>query len=79
MPGSPTFNYLQAKKAGAKFICIDPMYTDSAQVFDADWVPIRPGTDHALALGIMNTLLAEDDPKTNPLIDWAFLNSYCWF
>ncbi|WP_438313129.1 molybdopterin-dependent oxidoreductase [Sporosarcina sp. FA9] len=74
-PGSPTFNYLQAKKAGAKFITIDPMYTDTAEVFDADWIPIRPGTDHALALGIMHSLLDEDDPITNPLIDWEFLNS----
>ncbi|TMN22146.1 dimethyl sulfoxide reductase subunit A [Lentibacillus cibarius] len=73
-PGSPTYNYLQAKKAGAQFISIDPKYTESAQVFDADWVPLRPGTDHALALAIMYTLLDEDDPKNNPLIDWDFLN-----
>lgn len=74
--GSPTYNYLQAKKAGAKFISIDPMYTQSAETFDADWVPIRPGTDDALALGIMHTLLDEDDPKNNSLIDWDFLDSY---
>src|SRR5699024_5174409 len=73
-PGSPTYNYLQAKKAGARFISIDPKYTDSAQVFNADWIPLRPGTDHALALAIMYTLLDEDDPKNNPLIDWEFLN-----
>ncbi|MFB6468109.1 molybdopterin-dependent oxidoreductase [Cytobacillus sp. Hz8] len=74
--GSATYNYYQAKKAGARFICIDPLYTASASVFDADWVPIRPGTDHALALGIMYTLLDEDDPKKNPLIKWDFLNKY---
>ncbi|NBJ70004.1 MULTISPECIES: molybdopterin-dependent oxidoreductase [Clostridia] len=73
-PGSPTYNYLQAKKAGAHFISIDPKYTESAQVFGADWVPIRPGTDDALAFGMMYTLLDEDDPKSNPLIDWDFLN-----
>ncbi|MDQ0155413.1 molybdopterin-dependent oxidoreductase [Robertmurraya andreesenii] len=74
--GSPTYNYLQAKKAGARFITIDPLYTDSASVFDADWVPIRPGTDDALALGMMYTLLDEDDPATNPLVKWDFLNKY---
>lgn len=74
--GSVTYNYLQAKKAGARFISIDPLYTDSANVFDADWVPVRPGTDDALALGIMYTLLDEDDPKTNPLVDWDFLKKY---
>ncbi|CAH2716820.1 Dimethyl sulfoxide reductase DmsA [Neobacillus rhizosphaerae] len=74
--GSATYNYLQAKKAGARFITIDPLYTDSANVFGAEWVPIRPGTDHALALGIMHTLLEEDDPITNPLVKWDFLNKY---
>ncbi|WP_045518357.1 molybdopterin-dependent oxidoreductase [Neobacillus niacini] len=72
-PGSPTYNFMQAKKAGARFISIDPSYTESARTFKADWVPVRPGTDHALALGIMNALLDEDDPITNPLIDWDFL------
>lgn len=74
--GSATYNYLQAKKAGARFITIDPLYTDSANVFGAEWVPIRPGTDHALALGIMHTLLEEDDPIINPLVKWDFLNKY---
>jgi anaerobic dimethyl sulfoxide reductase subunit A len=74
--GSATYNYLQAKKAGARFITIDPLYTDSANVFGAEWVPVRPGTDHALALGIMHTLLEEDDPIINPLIKWDFLNKY---
>lgn len=73
-PGGPIYHYLQAKKAGARFICIDPSYTDSANIFDADWVPVNPGTDHALALGIMHTLLVEDDPQKNPLIDWDFLH-----
>lgn len=74
--GSVTWNYLQAKKAGARFISIDPMYTESANVFDAEWYPIRPGTDDALAFAIMYTLLDEDDPETNPLIDWEFLDKY---
>jgi anaerobic dimethyl sulfoxide reductase subunit A len=74
--GSATYNYLQAKKAGARFISIDPIYTDSANVFEADWVPIRIGTDDALAFGIMHVLLEEDNPLTNPLVKWDFLNKY---
>ena len=69
-----TYNYLQAKKAGAKFIFIDPFYNDSAQVLADEWIPIRPGTDTAMLLAIGYTLITEDDPKTNPLIDWDFLN-----
>ncbi|EPU4434343.1 molybdopterin-dependent oxidoreductase [Morganella morganii] len=71
-PGSPTYNYYQAKKAGARFISIDPSYTATAELMDADWYPINPGTDHALALGIMHALLEMDSPE-NPLIDWEFL------
>jgi anaerobic dimethyl sulfoxide reductase subunit A len=72
--GNPAYNFLQAKKAGARFIAIDPIYTDTANVLGASWTPVRPGTDHALALGIMYTLLDEDEPMMNPLIDWDFLN-----
>jgi anaerobic dimethyl sulfoxide reductase subunit A len=66
--------YLEAKKAGAKFIFIDPLYNDSAKILADEWVPVRPATDHALALGMAHTLLVEDDTATNPLIDWDFLN-----
>jgi anaerobic dimethyl sulfoxide reductase subunit A len=65
--------YLDAKKAGAKFIFIDPYYNDSAMVLADEWVPVRPATDHALALGMAHTLLVEDDPVDFPLIDWDFL------
>ena len=74
--GNATYHYLQAKKAGARFISIDPMYTDTNNILNAEWVPIRPGTDHALALGIMYTLLEEDDPTSNPLVKWDFLKKY---
>jgi len=66
--------YRDAKKAGAKFIFIDPFYNDSAMILADEWVPVRLATDHALALGMAHTLLTEDDPTTNPLIDWDFLN-----
>ena len=73
-PGSPTYNFLQVKKAGARFIFIDPFYSSSAALLADDWHPVRPGTDHALILGVMHTLLIEDDPEKNPLIDWDFLH-----
>lgn len=65
--------YMEAKRAGARFIFIDPLYNDSAMVLADEWVPVRPATDHALALGMAHTLLVEDDPDSNPLIDWDFL------
>src|SRR3546814_4728574 len=39
-----------------------------------DWIPIRPGRDHARILGMIHTLLVEYDPQTYPLIEWDFLH-----
>ncbi len=72
--GNPNYYLLQAKKAGAKFIYIDRFYNPTAQVLADEWIPIRPATDPALALGMAHTLITEDDPTNNPLIDWDFLS-----
>ena len=48
-----------ARKRGVKLVVIDPRRTRSAQV--ADWhIPIRIGTDAALALGVMHVLVRDD-------------------
>ena len=72
--GNPAYNFLQAKKAGAKFIFVDPYYNDSAIALADEWIPIRPATDTTLLFAIAHVLLTEDDPSNNPLIDWDFLN-----
>ena len=72
--GNNMHYYNEAKKAGVKFIFIDPYYNDTAMVLADEWIPIRPTTDHALALGVAYTLLEEDDPENTPLIDWDFLD-----
>src|SRR3954470_22541419 len=48
---------LQARERGAPIICIDPIRTRTAQQCD-EWLSIRPGTDAALALGMMHVLFA---------------------
>ncbi len=49
----------EARHKGARLIVIDPYKTRTARV--ADWhLPIRPGTDTALALGMMHILIAEN-------------------
>ena len=68
--GNPTYNWLQAKKAGAKFIVVDPFYHDSAQVMADEWVPVRPGTDTALLLALAYHMI------TNNLQDQEFLDKY---
>ncbi|MGH9589505.1 MAG: molybdopterin-containing oxidoreductase family protein, partial [Terracidiphilus sp.] len=48
----------QARRNGARLIVIDPYRTRTAAL--ADWhIPIRPGTDAALALGMMHVILDE--------------------
>ena len=49
---------LEAKKRGAAVICIDPIRTRTAEQCD-EWIGIQPGTDAALALGMMHVLFAE--------------------
>jgi len=45
-----------AKERGARLVVIDPRFTTSACKAD-EYIPIRPGTDAALALGMMNVIL----------------------
>jgi anaerobic selenocysteine-containing dehydrogenase len=49
---------LEAKRRGTPVICIDPLRTRTAAQSD-EWHAIRPGTDAALALGIMHVVFAE--------------------
>jgi anaerobic selenocysteine-containing dehydrogenase len=49
---------LQAKAAGARLICIDPRRTRTADQADEHVAPL-PGTDAALALGLMHVIFAE--------------------
>jgi len=65
------------KDAGAKFYFIDPMYNDTAAGVGGEWVPVRPATDKALLLAMAYVMFAEDDPETNPIIDWEFLEKCC--
>jgi anaerobic selenocysteine-containing dehydrogenase len=49
----------EARKQGARVIAIDPAQTRTARAAD-EWIPIRPGTDGALGLAMMNVIIAEN-------------------
>ncbi|WP_310387901.1 molybdopterin-dependent oxidoreductase, partial [Roseateles sp.] len=49
----------QAKRAGAKLICIDPRKTETAEKCHQH-IAVLPGTDGALALALMHELIAHD-------------------
>lgn len=55
-----------AKENGMKLIVIDPRFSNTAAKAD-QWVALRPGTDAALQLGMMNVILSKN------LQDQAFL------
>lgn len=48
--------FFDAKEAGAYFVTVDPHYCTTAQKSDK-WVPIEPGTDAALFLGMASHIL----------------------
>jgi anaerobic selenocysteine-containing dehydrogenase len=57
---------LEARARGARVICIDPIQTRTAQQCD-EWVAIRPGSDAALALGMMHVVFARGLEDTDYL------------
>jgi trimethylamine-N-oxide reductase (cytochrome c) len=51
---------LWAKELGIEFVHIDPHLNPTAQLLGGRWIPIRPGTDAALAAAIMYVWCTED-------------------
>ena len=49
----------QAKRAGAQLICIDPRKSETAEKCH-EHIALLPGTDAALALGVMHELIVND-------------------
>ena len=73
--GTPSYHYIRAKEAGVKFITVDPIYTASAQMLDAEWIPIRTGTDTAFLLGVASEMIRLDKTEGD-IVDWEFLDKY---
>lgn len=73
-PGASTLGgmhgYTDLQKAGLKIIVIDPRYSETASKADL-WLPLRPGTDAALALAMLHTIIYEG------LYDYDFVRDWC--
>jgi anaerobic selenocysteine-containing dehydrogenase len=61
---------LEARSCGARIICIDPRRTRTADQSD-EHIALMPGTDAALALGMMHVIFAEG------MEDRDYLERYC--
>ncbi len=71
---SPPVDMLRLEAAaerGAKIVVIDPRRTETALRTNAQWIPIRPGTDGALALSMIEVMITED------LYDEEFAEKWC--
>ena len=66
----PAKAFLAAKQRGAKIIAIKPSVEPDVGMADM-WVPLRPGTDAALALAMLHVTIKED------LLDHEFINRWC--
>lgn len=64
-------NFIAAKKRGAKIIAVKPSVEPDTGMADI-WVPIRPGTDAALALSMLYVIINEN------LIDEKFVQDWCY-
>ncbi len=62
---------LAARRRGAEVIVIDPRRTRTARQAEAEWIPVRPGTDGALALGLINVLIEEELYDESFVRDWT--------
>ncbi len=60
----------RAREQGTRIIAIDPWYGDSAATFADEWIPVRPGTDAALAIAMAYVMIREN------LQDQRFLDTY---
>ncbi len=61
----------EAAKNGVPIIVIDPRKSNTAQLPNAQWIHIRPGTDAALMAAVLYELIK------NILVDNSFLYKYC--
>ncbi len=69
--GPDTAYYLvQAKKRGAKIICVDPRLNPTGKSLAEEWIPIRPATDTALLVAMAYVLITEN------LYDRRFIENY---
>ncbi|WP_299750710.1 molybdopterin-dependent oxidoreductase [uncultured Tateyamaria sp.] len=64
-------NIRKCAQNGVEFVNISPLRSDTDPVLKAEWMPVHPGSDTALMLGLAFVLWSED------LLDHAFLERYC--
>ncbi len=62
----------EAKERGVKVVVIEPRKTRTVKTLGTDWIPIYPGTDSAMMLGVLYILISEN------LVDREYIENYCY-
>lgn len=65
-----TIDIFGRPKGSYKLICLDPRFTKTAAKAD-QWLPIKPGTDMAFALAMIQVIISEE------LYDRDFVEKFC--
>ena len=70
--GPPNLVWLmfEAKKRGVKVIAVDPRRTEISSIADI-WLPIRPGTDTAMALAWLNVIIGKELYDQEFVLRWT--------
>jgi anaerobic selenocysteine-containing dehydrogenase len=62
---------VEAKERGAKIVAIKPTLEPDAALADI-WLPVRPGTDAALALAMLNVIVGEHRYDAGFVAQWCY-------
>lgn len=62
---------MRARQRGARIVVIDHRRSESAQATRAQWIGVRPGSDGALALGLIHVLIAEGLYDRDFVANWT--------
>ena len=62
---------IKALENGAKLVVIDPNYTQTAEKAH-EWIPIKPGTDGAMALAMARVIMDEELYDKEFLENWVY-------
>jgi anaerobic dimethyl sulfoxide reductase subunit A len=66
-----TDDLVRAKKQGIPVVSVDPRHNETIKLLGGEWIPIKPGTDGALADAMAYVILSEK------LEDREFMDRYC--
>ncbi len=60
----------QAKKAGARIVCVDPRQSRTCRALADQWIPMKPGTDAAALIAMAYVMISEG------LLDNRYIEKY---